>query len=119
MRKPLAALTGVMALLLAGPAVAFEQTPDAPPPAAAAPPAAATPPAAPPTAQLGTPAAGVAQPAPAPSGAKVFGFGILPKLDFGLELLYGDKQQQDLQLQQGTLPDDNDVTVLGKIKRHF
>ncbi len=115
MRKPLAALTGVMALLLAGPAVAFEQTPDAPPAAAA--PAAATPPA--PTAQLGTPAAGVAQPAPAPSGAKVFGFGILPKLDFGLELLYGDKQQQDLQLQQGTLPDDNDVTVLGKFKRHF
>jgi hypothetical protein len=115
MRKPLAVLTGVTALLLAGPASAFEQTPDAPPPAAAQ----AAPPAKPPTAQLATSAAGVAQPAPAPSGAKVFGFGILPKLNFGLELLYGDKQQQDLELQQGALPDDNDVTVLGKFKRQF
>jgi hypothetical protein len=113
MRESLAILMGVTVLLLAGPASAFEQTPEAPPAAAATPPAPA------PTAQLGTPATGVAQPASAPSGAKVFGFGILPKLDFGLELLYGDKQQQDLQLQQGALPDDNDVTVLGKFKRHF
>ena len=115
MRKPLAVLTGVTALLLAGPAVAFEQTPEAPPAAAAA--VAAPTPA--PTVQLATPAAGVTQPVPAPTGSKVFGFSILPKLDFGLELLYGDKQQQDLQLQQGELPDDNDVTVLGKFKKHF
>jgi hypothetical protein len=113
MRKPLAVLTGVTALLLAGPAVAFEQTPAAPPPAAA------TPPAAPPAAQFATPAAGIATQAAAPLGAKVLGFGIFHKLDFGLELLYGDKQQQELQLQQGALPDDSDVTVLGKIKRQF
>jgi hypothetical protein len=51
---------------------------------------------------------------------KVLGFGILPKLDFGLELLYGDKQAQQLQLQQGGLSDENDdFTVLGKINRHF
>jgi hypothetical protein len=48
----------------------------------------------------------------------VFGFNLLPKLDFGLELLYS---QQPMEIQQGTpLPEDNeDVTVLGKVKRHF
>jgi hypothetical protein len=41
------------------------------------------------------------------------------KLDFGLELLYGQEQQQ-LDLQQGPTFDDNgDVTVLGKVKRRF
>ena len=115
MRRPLAIATGLAALLLGAPAVAFEQSPEAPPPAAngAAPPAEA------PAAQLGA-SAMVGQQAPAPSGMKVFGFGILPKLDFGLELLYGDRQQQELQLEQGALPDENDdVTVLGKFKRHF
>jgi hypothetical protein len=49
----------------------------------------------------------------------VFGYSILPKLDFGLELLYGQEQQQ-LDLQQGPTFDDNgDVTVLGKVKRRF
>jgi len=44
----------------------------------------------------------------------------LPKLDFGLELLYGDTQQQRLQVEQGRLSDENDdVTVLGKFNRHF
>ena len=50
--------------------------------------------------------------------AKLFGFSILPKMDFGLELLYS---QQPMDLQQVTpLPEDNeDLTVLGKVKRHF
>ena len=48
----------------------------------------------------------------------MFGFNILPKMDFGLELLYS---QQPMELQQATpLPEDNeDLTVLGKVKRHF
>ena len=42
-----------------------------------------------------------------------------PSEDFGLELLYGQEQQQ-LDLQQGpTFEDNGDVTVLGKVKRRF
>ena len=49
----------------------------------------------------------------------MFGYSILPKLDFGLELLYGGDDKQ-LQIQQGPSFDENqDVTVLGKVKRHF
>jgi hypothetical protein len=113
MRRLLAIVTGLTALLVAGPAFAFEQTPDAPPQVAndAAPAAKA------PAVELGEPAA---EQSKTPSGMKVLGFGILPKLDFGLELLYGDKQAQQLQLEQGGLSDENDdFTVLGKINRHF
>ena len=48
----------------------------------------------------------------------MLGFNFLPKMDFGLELLYS---QQPMELQQVTpLPEDNeDLTVLGKVKRHF
>jgi hypothetical protein len=113
MRRPLAIVTGLAALFLAGPALAFQQSPEAPPPEAneAAPPAKA------PAAELGAPAM-VGEQGQTPSGMKVFGFGILPKLDFGLELLYG---QQQMQLQQGgpTSEETEDLTVLGKIKRHF
>jgi hypothetical protein len=68
--------------------------------------------------QMQTPAAAPAAAQPAEkSGAKVFGFNILPKMDFGLELLYS----QPMELQQATpLQEDNeDLTVLGKVKRHF
>ena len=48
----------------------------------------------------------------------MFGVNILPKMDFGLELLYS---QQPAELQQVTpLPeDDEDLTVFGKVRRHF
>jgi hypothetical protein len=115
MRRPLAIATGLTAMLLATPVLAFQQSPEAPPPEANS----AAPAAKPPTPALDGPAM-VGEPGQAPAGVKVFGFGILPKLDFGLELLYGDKQQQELQLQQGALPDDSDdIILLGKIKRHF
>ena len=43
--------------------------------------------------------------------------GILPKLDIGLELLYGDEQQSAA---QDPIADaTGDVTVLGKVKRRF
>jgi hypothetical protein len=67
------------------------------------------------------PAAGPAQPAEKKSG-KTFGFSALPKLDFGLELLYSDQPlalQQSTTMPEGAIPDDSDVTVLGKVKRHF
>ena len=53
-------------------------------------------------------------------GIQIFGYTLMPKLDFGLDLLYGEDQQQ-LELQQGltTFDADTDVTVLGKVKRRF
>ena len=107
---------GVIAFLLlgAGSALAFEETREAPPAVSPVVPDAKAP-----AMQLQTPAPAQA-PAPTTekSGAKVFGFSILPKLDFGLELLYSEPQAMDLQ--QGTTTDDNeDLTVLGKVKRQF
>ena len=110
---------GVVAALMigAGPAFAFQATPEAPREILSVAPDINDDPAL----QLQTPATGPAysQP-PQKRGAKVFGFNLLPKLDFGLELLYSEPQSQSMELQQGTLPDDNeDLTVLGKVKRHF
>ena len=107
---------GVIAALLvgAGPALAFQETPEAPPEAPVAPDASKNP-----AVQMQTPAPGPSSAQPAEkSAAKVLGFNILPKMDFGLELLYS---QQPMELQQVTpLPEDNeDLTVLGKVKRHF
>ena len=116
MRK-VALAAGVIAALLvgAGPARAFQETPEAPPEILSVTPD----PSKDPAMQMQTPAAAptAAQPAEK-SGAKVFGFNILPKMDFGLELLYS---QQPMELQQATpLQEDNeDLTVLGKVKRHF
>jgi hypothetical protein len=119
MRRALTVSAGVITALVvgAGPAFAFQETPAAPSPDAmqVAPKAVA------PALNLQGPATGPAQPAEKKSG-KVFGFSALPKLDFGLELLYGDKPlalQQDTTLPEGAIPDDSDVTVLGKVKRHF
>jgi hypothetical protein len=116
MRKATLA-AGVIAVLLvgAGPALAFQETPEAPPEVLSIAPDASKDPAM----QMQTPATGPASAPPAEkSGAKVFGFNILPKMDFGLELLYS---QQPMELQQATPhPEDNeDLTVLGKVKRHF
>jgi hypothetical protein len=119
MRRALTVSAGVITALVvgAGPAFAFQETPAAPSPDAmqVAPKAVA------PALNLQGPATGPAQPAEKKSG-KVFGFSALPKLDFGLELLYGDQPlalQQDTTLPEGAIPDDSDVTVLGKVKRHF
>ncbi len=115
MRRPLV-IVGVTAALCfdAGPAFAFQETPEPPP----QPQAGAAPQATPPSLGLGNPNAPAA-PSADSKGLKVFGYSILPKLDFGLELLYGQEQQQ-LDLQQGPTFDDNgDVTVLGKVKRRF
>jgi hypothetical protein len=116
MRKTTLAAGVIAALLVgAGPALAFQETPEAPPEVLSIAPDASKDPAM----QMQTPATGpVSTPPAEKSGAKVFGFNILPKMDFGLELLYS---QQPMELQQATpLPEDNeDLTVLGKVKRHF
>ena len=115
MRKS-ALAAGVIAALLIGvaPAFAFQETPEAPPEVLSVAPNINEGPAM----QLQTPSTGPAAVQPAEkSGAKLFGFN-LPKMDFGLELLYS---QQPMELQQAApLPEDNeDLTVLGKVKRHF
>jgi hypothetical protein len=43
--------------------------------------------------------------------------GILPKLDIGLELLYGNSQEA--QAWDPMADESGDVTVLGKVKRRF
>ena len=104
----------VIAALSTGatPAFAFQETQEAPPEVLQLAPDAKDP-----AMQLQTPAAGATQ-APESGGAKIFGFSILPKLDFGIELLYSEPQAADLQ--QVTPSEDNeDLTVLGKVKRRF
>ena len=71
--------------------------------------------------QLGTPA-GVAAPKEKQGGLNLFGYTVLPKLNFGLDVLYGQDQPQ---FQLGapdnldTLEENDDVSVLGKVKRRF
>ena len=116
--RGLYAIAGLMAALSFGgtSALAFQETP-APPPAEA-------PQAAPqvPALELGTPAGAPAAPQAEHGGLKLFGYTVLPKLNFGLDVLYGQDQQQ-LQLgaqdSLGTLEENGDVTVLGKVKRRF
>ncbi len=109
------AIACVLAVLSLGsaPAFAFQETP-VPPPAANE-----TPQAPPPAAlQLGNPS-GAAAPQEEQGGLKLFGYTVLPKLNFGLDVLYGDDQQQ-LDLQGPTTLDENgDISVLGKVKRRF
>jgi hypothetical protein len=115
--RRIVAIAGLMAALSFGsaPALAFQET-AAPPPAdipQAAPPAANAP-----ALELGSPGA-AANPQADRKGVNVFGYNLFPKLDFGLDVLYGQDQQQ-LELQgPTTLEENGDVTVLGKVKRRF
>lgn len=101
-RIPLAAPPVLLAL--SGPLVAFQEMPEPPPQEDA--------PALQPSLQLQD------QGHAAESGPqKVFNFDILPRLDLGLELLYGNKQQGE---DQDAIADETgEVTVLGKVKRRF
>ncbi len=113
--RTIAALAFVLTLSAAGRAVAFQEVPVPPPSPADTP----GPEAKPPALALGTPSS--AKPDAAESGGiNIFGYTLVPKLDFGLELLYGQDEQQ-LELDQGltTFDADSDVTVFGKVKRRF
>jgi len=116
MRRPrtIAALAFALIFGATLPAAAFQEIPIPPPSSSGAP----APEAKPPALALGTPSS--AKPArPESGGIDIFGYTLLPKLDFGLELLYG--QDQQLELDQGltTFDADSDVTVFGKVKRRF
>lgn len=119
MRRAWTVAAAMTALVIGvGPALAFQETPE-PPPAEAV---QALPEIVGPTLNLQSPPTGPAPvQAPKKTGGQVFGFSVLPKLDFGLELLYSE---QPMALQQGSLPqdllpEDSDLSVLGKVKRHF
>jgi len=45
--------------------------------------------------------------------------GVLPKLDFGLELLYGAAEQKAVTPDDRTHPDPNDLQIRGTIKHRF
>jgi len=45
--------------------------------------------------------------------------GVLPKLDFGLELLYGAAEQKGLTPDDRTHPEPNDLQIRGTIKHRF
>lgn len=117
MRRSIA-IVGLMAALSVGavPAFAFQETPV--PPAAPSDVPQVTPPVE--ALQLGSPA-GAGAPKEKQGGLNLFGYTVLPKLNFGLDVLYG----QDQQLQLGapdsldTLEEKGDVSVLGKVKRRF
>jgi hypothetical protein len=117
MRRPFA-IAGLIAALSLGaaPAVAFQETPVPSPP-----PGEISPQANPPALDLANPTAPATATAPDVSrkgGLNVFGYNILPKLDFGLDLLYG-QEQQPLEFKGPTIDDNGDVSVLGKVKRRF
>ena len=117
--RRLIAIPGLVVALSFGaaPAFAFQETPV--PPASPSEAPQATPPVE--ALQLGTPAAAAA-PHEKQGGLHLFGWTVLPKLNFGLDVLYGQDQQQ-LQLgttdSLGTLEENGDVSVLGKVKRRF
>jgi hypothetical protein len=114
------AIAGLMAGLLLGvtPALAFEEEPVPPPAGSDTGEAKAAP--IPPAMQLGTANAPADPKAERKGGLNVFGYNVFPKLNFGLDVLYGQEQQK-LDLQQGptTLEENGDVSVLGKVKRRF
>jgi len=113
------AIVALLAVLSVGatPAFAFQETP-VPPATPETAPLAASPG---PAMQLGT-AAVPGAPAEKQGGLNLFGYRVLPKLNFGLDVLYGQDQPQ---LQLGspdsldTLEENGDVSVLGKVKRRF
>jgi hypothetical protein len=113
MRAPFV-IAGLVALSLGSmPALAFQEMPEPPP--AEVPGTVPQPDAL----QLGTPGGGVAAPQDGEGGINVFGYTLLPKLDFGLDVLYSQDRQQ-LELQgPSALEENGDVTVLGKVKRRF
>jgi hypothetical protein len=45
--------------------------------------------------------------------------GVLPKLDFGLELLYGATEPKGMTPEDRTQPDQNDLQIRGTIKHRF
>jgi hypothetical protein len=105
-------IAGLLLLSLGGaPALAFQEMPE-PPPADVP---VATPQLGP--LQLGTQGGGV--PETEQGGLSMFGYTVLPKFDFGLDVMYGQDQPQLDLSPPITDEESGDVTVLGKVRRRF
>jgi hypothetical protein len=118
MRGRLSIAVLLLALLLGGgQALAFQEMP-APPPEDAAD---ATPKPKPQQdpMRLGTPGNAEAAPQADAGGLKLFGYTVMPKLNFGLDVLYGQDEQQLQFKGPSTVEENGDVSVLGKVKRRF
>lgn len=113
------AIAGLLAGLLLGaaPAFAFEETPAPPPNSEAttlreiqAKPM-----------QLGTPNAPIDSNGERKGGINVFGYNLFPKLNFGLDVLYGEDKQPQAEAKQSssTIEESGDVGFFGRIKRRF
>jgi hypothetical protein len=79
-----------------------------------------------PATEAQAPAAGLAVPAPATAaeGTEVsipgFGkLGVLPKMDFGLELLYGANEEKQQGPENTETPEDGDLAIKGTVKHKF
>ena len=105
---------GVLASILAAsaPALAFQELPEAPPPEVSYGLTESTPS----SLELQSAGSPSAQ-NPDTNGLGLMTLSILPKLDIGLELLYGNNQQA--QAQDPIADESGDITVLGKVKRRF
>jgi hypothetical protein len=45
--------------------------------------------------------------------------GMLPKMDFGLELLYGAAENKAVEEQRNAIPGSDDLTIKGTLRRKF
>ena len=119
MRKKFAFISGAFGIwaISSAAAFAFEQTPVAPAPAVNA--------TAPSPAQSEAKFDGEAKTLglqKKSGGVKIPGLGKLsvPKMNFGLDLMYGSPENDDADLGfTGESGGDNDLTILGKVKRRF
>ncbi|MEO0620426.1 MAG: hypothetical protein AAFZ01_14245 [Pseudomonadota bacterium] len=112
----MAVSTSVLALLLGGPVSAFQQTEALPKPSASAP---GAPPSTlePSELELSIPDASTApSKGPTISLPGVGTIGTLPKLDFGLELLYGDEPAASTPEDESL---DGDLRIRGSVKHKF
>ena len=71
--------------------------------------------------QLGTPNAPIDSNGEREGGINVFGYNLFPKLNFGLDVLYGEDKQPQAEAKQSssTIEESGDVGFFGRIKRRF
>ncbi|XSG82602.1 MAG: hypothetical protein ACPW61_02140 [Methyloligella sp. ZOD6] len=123
MRKGSLTIAASAALLMAsaGSAFAFKEVETAPPtkpPPEVEAEASKTPglSVAPTASELGTP---MSADAVQPNDVQIFSFGVLPSLDFGLDVLYGHSEDPALKPTGKSDDEVDDIGVVGTVKRRF
>jgi hypothetical protein len=115
-------LVSIAALLITlsfggGQAFAFQEMPA--PPSEDPAEAAAKPTPQPDPLHLATPGSAEVVPQADAGGLNLFGYTVMPKLNFGLDVLYGQDQQQLQRSSPNTIDETSDLSVVGKVKRRF